>query len=173
MPKVIPTIYDGIKYRSRLEARWAVFFKAVKLDFEYEREAYYLPQGGGYLPDFWLPALGAYIEIKPYRDRQSAIETIKKLEKIGLEFATEGSGIALLLLCGPPDPYHKDYCIFDVTEGPEAIADSWDVCTNCSRVDTFFRACTCKFSDSTHHSNPRHPKLTTALETARTHRFWK
>ena len=34
----LPTKYAGIQFRSRLEARWAVFFDALKIKWEYEPE---------------------------------------------------------------------------------------------------------------------------------------
>ena len=36
----IPTRYKGYHFRSRLEARWAVFFDYLGLDWEYEPEGY-------------------------------------------------------------------------------------------------------------------------------------
>jgi hypothetical protein len=41
--KAIETIYKGYRFRSRLEARWAVFFDALEIDWEYEKEGYVLP----------------------------------------------------------------------------------------------------------------------------------
>ena len=38
--KVIQTEYKGYLFRSRLEARWAVFFDACGVDWEYEPEGY-------------------------------------------------------------------------------------------------------------------------------------
>ena len=38
--KAIETEYDGHRFRSRLEARWAVFFNAVGLTYEYEIEGF-------------------------------------------------------------------------------------------------------------------------------------
>lgn len=63
----IETIYNGYRFRSRLEARWAVFLDTAKLDWEYEIEGYKLSNGIWYLPDFWLPTFlgGVYIEVKP------------------------------------------------------------------------------------------------------------
>jgi hypothetical protein len=49
----IETRYAGCRFRSRLEARWAVFFDVLDIQWEYEPEAYALPSGG-YLPDFRL-----------------------------------------------------------------------------------------------------------------------
>lgn len=62
--KAIKTRYRGYAFRSRLEARWAVFFSQLGLPWEYEKEGYELPSGL-YLPDFWLPTLNAWVEIKP------------------------------------------------------------------------------------------------------------
>lgn len=63
--RAIPTRYAGCKFRSRLEARWAVFFDALGLNWEHEPEGFFLPSGERYLPDFWLHSLGVYAEVKP------------------------------------------------------------------------------------------------------------
>ena len=52
--KAIQTEYKGYLFRSRLEARWAVFFDACGVDWEYEPEGYDLGNGLYYLPDFLL-----------------------------------------------------------------------------------------------------------------------
>lgn len=65
--KPIDTPYRGHLFRSRLEARWAVFFDALGLEWEYESEGYDL-DGIWYLPDFRVKTpQGAYmwIEVKP------------------------------------------------------------------------------------------------------------
>ena len=54
MIKAIETIYNNYRFRSRLEARWAVFFDAIGIKYEYEVEGYDI-NGVRYLPDFWLP----------------------------------------------------------------------------------------------------------------------
>lgn len=56
MEKIRPiqTEYKGYLFRSRLEARWAVFFDACGVDWEYEPEGYDLGNGIHYLPDFLL-----------------------------------------------------------------------------------------------------------------------
>lgn len=62
--KAIDTRYGGYLFRSRLEARWAVFFDQLGLKWDYENEGYELPSGR-YLPDFSLPAFNLLVEIKP------------------------------------------------------------------------------------------------------------
>ena len=53
MIKALPVRYNGILYRSRTEARWAVFFDEIGVRFEYERQGYNLPSWN-YPPDFTL-----------------------------------------------------------------------------------------------------------------------
>lgn len=71
--KPIETEYKGYRFRSRLEARWAVFFDAIGAKWEYEPEGFQLEDGTRYLPDFLLHGVrgrGAnregdiYVEIK-------------------------------------------------------------------------------------------------------------
>ena len=70
--KAIETVYRGYRFRSRTEARWAVYFDALGIEWEYEKEGYDLGELGWYLPDFWLPdrknelysSAGYFIEIK-------------------------------------------------------------------------------------------------------------
>jgi hypothetical protein len=61
----IETRYKGYRFRSRLEARWAVLFDSLGVEWEYEKEGYDLGEAGWYLPDFWLPQFQAHVEIKP------------------------------------------------------------------------------------------------------------
>ena len=63
-PKAIETCYNGYLFRSRLEARWAVFFDALCIKYEYEPEGLVLSDGTGYLPDFYLPDFNCYFEVK-------------------------------------------------------------------------------------------------------------
>jgi len=61
--KSIPTIYNDVPFRSRLEARWAVFFDGLQTPWEYEPENY-LTELGPYLPDFYLPELDKFFIVK-------------------------------------------------------------------------------------------------------------
>lgn len=62
--KAIETVYKGYRFRSRLEARWAVFFDALGIKWEYEKEGFDLGDAGWYLPDFWLPEIAMWAEVK-------------------------------------------------------------------------------------------------------------
>ncbi len=63
MIKAIETQYKGYRFRSRLEARWAVFFDALGIEWEYEPQGFNM-DGVYYLPDFYLVNLNLWIETK-------------------------------------------------------------------------------------------------------------
>lgn len=65
--KVKEQVYNGVKFRSTLEARWAIFFDACGLNWVYEPECFEL-QAGNYTPDFYLKEYDLYVEIKPNLD---------------------------------------------------------------------------------------------------------
>ena len=58
------TKFDGHIFRSRLEAKWAVFFKAAGIRYEYEPMRFDVGNGVSYLPDFFLPDVGLVGEQK-------------------------------------------------------------------------------------------------------------
>jgi hypothetical protein len=62
--KPIETVYNGYRFRSRLEAKWAVFFDAAGIKYQYEPEGFELEDGTRYLPDFYLPELDTHCEVK-------------------------------------------------------------------------------------------------------------
>ena len=72
----IATKYEGITYRSRLEARWAVFFDLVGWQWEYEPI-----DGNGYIPDFVvMGARPVVVEVKPDFDLHSMQDHCFKIE---------------------------------------------------------------------------------------------
>lgn len=61
--KAIETRYAGCRFRSRLEARWAVLFDHLGIQWEYEPQGFEL-DAGRYLPDFYLPGTREWVEVK-------------------------------------------------------------------------------------------------------------
>jgi hypothetical protein len=59
-----PIEFGGVTYRSLTEARWAWFFTAAKVPFEYEQHAYDLGTYR-YVPDFFLTRGNVFFEVKP------------------------------------------------------------------------------------------------------------
>lgn len=62
--KAIPTLYDGTKFRSKLEAQWAKLLDHYGIPWTYESEGYEFEDGTKYLPDFWLPDSKQWLEVK-------------------------------------------------------------------------------------------------------------
>jgi hypothetical protein len=94
--KVIPTKYNNILFRSRLEAKWAYYFDLIGLEYEYEYESFELDDGSWYVPDFYINSFG-YIEIKPI-DKVSEEE----LNKVILLSKGLGEELSVSLFEGEP-----------------------------------------------------------------------
>lgn len=108
---VIQTLYNGIKYRSRTEARWALFFDKLGWNAEYEAEGYQLPSGW-YLPDFYVPEINAFCLIKGnefnYIEREKARE---------LGILTQKN---IIVLIGHPSPVSMKNMLFIPPESHQA-----------------------------------------------------
>jgi len=65
------TIYKGICFRSKLEARWAVVFDKLGIEWVYEPDTLSRDWDGMvyYRPDFYLPNFDFYVEVKPNDDK--------------------------------------------------------------------------------------------------------
>jgi hypothetical protein len=128
----IETLYKGYRFRSRLEARWAVFFDAAGIEWQYEVEGFNL-DGRRYLPDFWLPRFEAFVEIKPNT------EACKQTEPIILSLAM-ATGHRVILIAGSPNIIEPPK-IIDFTKcqdwGTTIVRKrslSWQQCLFCDRV---------------------------------------
>lgn len=144
--KAIQTKYNGYYFRSRLEARWAVFFDTLGIKYYYEHEGYEI-DGEAYLPDFQIPSFDIYhfgikvdpkdinahpylndctwresaeqfwiIEIKPILPTYTELLKVTRLSKL--------SGFPCFLLCG--EPYEESYQMLFIrktkaTEGKNII----------------------------------------------------
>ena len=97
--KAIETEYKGYRFRSRLEARWAVFFDACNAQWEYEPEGFVLPSGKYYLPDFLIHNVDGrhtgdlWIEVKGKMTKEDA----DKIE----EFWNQGENPILVVTVMP------------------------------------------------------------------------
>ena len=104
--KPIETFYNGYRFRSRLEARWAVFFDSMGIKYEYELEGFELDMGDEiirYLPDFYLPEYDLYAEVKPAHSRGE----LKAEDEYKMSWMIDYAGPlskGLLMLGYIPDP---------------------------------------------------------------------
>ncbi len=109
--KAINTIFDGYKFRSRLEARWAVCLKAAGLKYEYEKEGYNV-QGMGYLPDFFISEQNVFIEVKPGEESQKK----KSYQSFNEAFLGE-KGYEIVTVFGNPWDFDLTGCTFICENG--------------------------------------------------------
>lgn len=94
------TLYDRIWFRSRLEARWAMFFDMIGVYWLYEQERFKLDGGIVYTPDFYLPDQELHVEIKPEEPTRNEVDKAQALSRRLLPCA---------ILCGKPSLATKAY----------------------------------------------------------------
>lgn len=151
--KAIPTEYNGYLFRSRLEARWAVFFDALDIQYEYELEGFDLGDGIWYLPDFYLPNIngGTYVEVKGKMDDESR-NKIMKFAGCGEDslYVLGGIPTQAELSCNDINEYVDKYddCFWHFStyvyeaDGKKYRAGDWPylfcVCPACGRVGIEF-----------------------------------
>jgi len=76
-----PTYYNGNKYRSRLEARWAAFFDLIGWKYQYEIHDF-----PGWTPDFVIYGKNHIIvEIKPFIDESIIKDYEKRVAKLAIK----------------------------------------------------------------------------------------
>lgn len=117
--KAIETSYRGIKYRSRTEARWAVFMDELRIPYAYEPEGFDLG-GEFYLPDFWLPQPGVWLEVKGVfpTERETRVATL----------LAQASRSPVLVAIGPP-PVNEEWSVlaFEGSRMPERVGFTGDM----------------------------------------------
>lgn len=71
--KSIKTEYHNTTFRSRLEARWAIVFDNIGIEWKYEPRPFNVGTNTfiGYLPDFYIPSKKLWVEIKPIYLREN------------------------------------------------------------------------------------------------------
>ncbi len=74
--KAIPTIYNGVQLKSRMEAQCALFFDILKWQWEYEAVNLMLLNGVTYTPDFWLPEFRTVVECRGYESEKGLRQII-------------------------------------------------------------------------------------------------
>ena len=93
----IETMYNGILYRSKNEAKWAMFFELLNIAANYEQETVIGHGNVFYKPDFYFPKYGIYGEVK---SSYAALHDPSMKEKIGAAIDYKSTKVAngLLLL---------------------------------------------------------------------------
>jgi hypothetical protein len=102
----LPTKYNGFQFRSRTEAKWAVFFDEFGVKYNYEDSDFVLKSGARYLPDFFVPKLHAFFEVK------GGLFTEEEKRKC-FELC-EMTKTNVVMLDGPPD--FREYYVYSWEE---------------------------------------------------------
>jgi hypothetical protein len=119
IPRAIPTVYGGIQFRSKLEAKFARLLSVFCVPYLYE-PVRVVRAGGTYTPDFFLPAQQLYVELKPKRPH---VEEEWRCE----EMSRKGFRVVLMYgsdMTKPPfrselfnGRSHRDYAHHDAVRG--------------------------------------------------------
>ncbi|GAA1283524.1 hypothetical protein [Streptomyces javensis] len=173
------TRYASYRFRSRLEARWAVFFDALGIRWEYEPQSFELlplteavqqrlreeqfrdPQPedaiplGDFLPSFWLPAQAAWFQVAATQPTEAGWARFFRF----CDLSDQRAFVAV----GPlPDPRtveehgHPQEDGFEIhTYGDQHYA--WTRCRWCGFYDLAFDARSARTLCGCHKS--RHPDL--------------
>ena len=182
-PQAIDTAYRGFRFRSRLEARWAVFYTTLNIPFDYEPQGFVI-NGKPYLPDFWLPKQDCWVEIKGEAPTNAETDLAAGL-------AEETKKTVYIFYGSLPEP--KNYDGFDGLAGEYSesahahyggemmdLGYWWCVCWKCGLVGIEFNGrsnrlpCPCPPEPGTHGDkgySAGHPKLVAAYDAARGARF--
>lgn len=163
-PKVLPTRYRGTSYRSRTEARWAVFFDQLGIVHDYELEGFATGREG-YLPDFLLAGQSLWAEVKPTIDADPAgvaklrnFIAARKRER-GVILTSLRPGEMTFLLMGPdgwgdtwdddrstwltcPDGYHYDILPIPIIGCPHCprLSEYWYYSEKIDKASAFARS---------------------------------
>jgi len=114
-----PTLFRGILFRSRLEAKWAIFFNLIGYSWEYEPDVCYY-----YTPDFLIRSpwyKPAYVEVKPTKYvPPSQLKRIKRLSE-------EYSDCNCFVIMGSPFSY-------TAIEVSSSLDSAWLICPQCNTI---------------------------------------
>lgn len=173
----LPTVYRGNQFRSRLEARWAIVFDLIGVPWQYEPEGFALPSGN-YLPDFWLPTIKNYFEVKGVEptERESAL-AFELSKATGHDVMVAWGGLPV-----NPDEYGWEDHNYNSKwrdiwlNGGQDYDYTWCRCADCGKYGIQFegrspRICRHNTSDK-HPRTADDPGLVHAYHVAANYRFW-
>lgn len=132
--RAIETRYKGHFFRSRLEARIAVLLDGLKVAWKYEPQGYDLG-GTYYLPDFYLPQLATWLEVKGDIDGDERYFGIHKAQAL----AAYSNRRVLMTVGDLPYPFptvddHAETMTAFFPNGDQDAPYWWCICPVCNRI---------------------------------------
>lgn len=128
MTKRIPAIkteYRGIVFRSKLEAKYARAFDLLGIAWAYEDRNFIFDDWTCYAPDFYMPEVDTYFEVKGVFDCESK-HKVESLARIGNRVVVGGADGSMMIFDGTRYGYFAQFGDID-----EAILTS---CNSCGRA---------------------------------------
>lgn len=120
--------YDGFAFRSKIEAQWYIYYKALNIDVVYEPATYELKLGKrrtGYCPDFEILELSAFVEIK--YEKEPPLEACLKCRQLAIS-----TGKDTYLFWRPPWEKKWGGYLYAGGTGTFYPDVKWTVCPTCS-----------------------------------------
>lgn len=170
----IETRYAGCRFRSRLEARWAVFFDALAIPWEYEPQGFAF-DGFAYLPDFWLPHQNVWYEVKPRTVLDCCWDLLE-----GFQYGVQGRVVLAAGNIPRPDRFYPACMDDDDADFYMAVVGdcyyAWCRCDKCGATDVQYegraeRNCKCNPGQDKGREGAYHPDILAAYTLARSARF--
>lgn len=142
----IPTVFDGIEYRSRLEADTAKMLKDLRIPFQYEGRSYLLENGHHYRPDFLLYEGRQVLEVRGYESEKGNAQIVGFCHEVfsgrhgNITYAALMDDLALIPLVAAfyDDPVYSIRRAF--LDRPWTIQECWR-CRSWSIVGTVLLPC--------------------------------
>lgn len=117
---VKPTEFMGIMYRSRTEARWAVFFDRLAVKCEYELKRFKRADGRWYTPDFYIVDFDTFVEDKP----ENQMIILEEADK-ALALYEEKHARSVWHVMGSPSAEQPSILDFSIRERFAGIVDQY------------------------------------------------
>ncbi len=133
--KARKTNYGGVLFRSRIEARWAVFLDSLGVEYDYE--PFYEEVGNdyvyyNYMPDFYLPKQEKFIEVKP--GKPTVVE-----ERKAAFWCKDIQDIVILFNLNPPTDKLENGWLYhfpSIKKVPMVMENYWwGECRKCGHID--------------------------------------
>ena len=135
------TRYNGEIFRTDLEARWAVFFDSLGIEYEYRPEGIPLSGGAVYHPDFFLPCFNCYFAVRDFMDILTPRG--KEAERLIRAGHDSGDWAGIIAFGGPWDQNLHIYC----QETDDGGGGSYDARVAFARHPDSKRPCLFAFED--------------------------
>lgn len=102
----IQTQYNGRLFNSRLDARWAVFFDALCVKYEYGENGFDFKFWENY-KYFWIPEFDCYFMTRPWDIREVKFLAEKFTKRVVMSLGDSVDDFARLIAVNIPDFYYE------------------------------------------------------------------